>query len=237
MTYIKEATLSLFSNSTELKNFTSLHYNSAHRAKYAFLGRSMIEMLGVLAIIGVLSVGGIAGYSKAMNNFKINKTTDQVSNIIANINTMKFHAGVKDVDSNMFTKEVLQAMSIVPQEMWNGDNIINEFGGDVSIGTPKDITGGAARDGYIIVFDGISSDACLSLSSKDWGKNKYVISANDSGVDAVSGVTDGYPYFNLTCNVSPGLVFCENTVMSPAQAGQACSCNNDTCSFSIWSLK
>ncbi|MBQ8671083.1 MAG: prepilin-type N-terminal cleavage/methylation domain-containing protein [Alphaproteobacteria bacterium] len=29
-------------------------------------GRSMIEMLGVLAIIGVLSVGGIAGYSKAM---------------------------------------------------------------------------------------------------------------------------------------------------------------------------
>lgn len=29
-------------------------------------GRSMIEMLGVLAIVGVLSVGGIAGYSKAM---------------------------------------------------------------------------------------------------------------------------------------------------------------------------
>ena len=27
-------------------------------------GRSMVEMLGVLAIIGVLSVGGIAGYSR-----------------------------------------------------------------------------------------------------------------------------------------------------------------------------
>ena len=36
-------------------------------------GRSMIEMLGVLAIIGVLSVGGIAGYSKAMEQFKVNK--------------------------------------------------------------------------------------------------------------------------------------------------------------------
>ena len=32
------------------------------------IGRSMVEMLGVLAIIGVLSVGGIAGYSKAMEN-------------------------------------------------------------------------------------------------------------------------------------------------------------------------
>ena len=33
-------------------------------------GRSMVEMLGVLAIIGVLSVGGISGYSKAMAIFK-----------------------------------------------------------------------------------------------------------------------------------------------------------------------
>ena len=36
-------------------------------------GRSMVEMLGVLAIIGVLSVGGIAGYSKAMAKFKTSK--------------------------------------------------------------------------------------------------------------------------------------------------------------------
>ena len=29
-------------------------------------GRSMIEMLGVLAIVGVLSIGGVAGFNKAM---------------------------------------------------------------------------------------------------------------------------------------------------------------------------
>ena len=39
-------------------------------------GRSMIEMLGVLAIIGVLSVGGIAGYSEVMRKFKVNKTIE-----------------------------------------------------------------------------------------------------------------------------------------------------------------
>ena len=48
-------------------------------------GRSMIEMLGVLAIIGVLSVGGIAGYSKAMAKYRVNKTIDQVSHIAANV--------------------------------------------------------------------------------------------------------------------------------------------------------
>ena len=36
-------------------------------------GRSMVEMLGVLAIIGVLSVGGIAGYRYAMDQYHINQ--------------------------------------------------------------------------------------------------------------------------------------------------------------------
>ena len=36
-------------------------------------GRSMVEMLGVLAIIGVLSIGGIAGYQIAMEKYKINE--------------------------------------------------------------------------------------------------------------------------------------------------------------------
>ncbi len=35
-------------------------------------GRSMVEMLGVLAIIGVLSIGGIAGYSLSMRRHRAN---------------------------------------------------------------------------------------------------------------------------------------------------------------------
>ena len=45
-------------------------------------GRSMIEMLGVLAIVGILSVGGIAGYSKAMTKFKVNKAVNDYSSMI-----------------------------------------------------------------------------------------------------------------------------------------------------------
>ena len=47
-------------------------------------GRSMIEMLGVLAIIGVLSVGGIARYSKAMERYRVNETINQISHIVQN---------------------------------------------------------------------------------------------------------------------------------------------------------
>ncbi len=41
--------------------------------KFNELGRSMVEMLGVLAIIGVLSVGAISGYSKAMDKYYWNR--------------------------------------------------------------------------------------------------------------------------------------------------------------------
>ena len=47
-------------------------------------GRSMVEVLGVLAIIGVLSVEAIAGYSKAMMKYKLNKQAEGLSMLFAN---------------------------------------------------------------------------------------------------------------------------------------------------------
>lgn len=48
-------------------------------------GRSMVEMLGVLAIIGVLSVGGIAGYSLSMRRHRANQVVDYVSKFAATL--------------------------------------------------------------------------------------------------------------------------------------------------------
>ena len=65
------------------KSSLSLSANSEFTARALIpeAGRSMIEMLGVLAIIGVLSVGGIAGYSKAMEMYKMNKVIDEYSSV------------------------------------------------------------------------------------------------------------------------------------------------------------
>ena len=46
-------------------------------------GRSMVEMLGVLAVIGVLSVGGIMGYKYGMMKYRVNETINEL-NIMAN---------------------------------------------------------------------------------------------------------------------------------------------------------
>ena len=48
-------------------------------------GRSMVEMLRVPAIIGVLSVGAIAGYSKVMMKYRLNQVTNSANQLIATI--------------------------------------------------------------------------------------------------------------------------------------------------------
>ncbi len=56
-----------------------------HQAEGSQSGRSMVEMLGVLAIIGVLSVGAIAGYSQAMGKYRANKTINDYNQLIMGI--------------------------------------------------------------------------------------------------------------------------------------------------------
>ena len=82
------------------------------------LGRSMVEMLGVLAIIGVLSVGAISGYSNAMTKHKLNKQTEQIGSIIDNVHInmealkrSKTQIGAQDLIL------VLKGLQILPKEM------------------------------------------------------------------------------------------------------------------------
>ena len=80
-------------------------------------GRSMVDMLGVLAIIGVLSVGAIAGYSKAMTKYKLNKQAEQISSILdyVNIHLDDFKRSKTTISANMIP--LLKKLNVIPQEM------------------------------------------------------------------------------------------------------------------------
>ena len=124
-------------------------------------GRSMIEMLGVLAIIGVLSVGGIAGYSKAMNKFKTNKVADNVSMLVANIKTLYAQQNTYTGLNNLSAVQ----MGVVPDELVDSKTessgaitavtLKNSFNGDVII-TSSDSTGANDGKAFIIEFDSLS---------------------------------------------------------------------------------
>ena len=64
-------------------------------------GRSMIEMLGVLAIIGVLSIGGLAAYNSAMDRNTANNILDYASKAGMNA-TEKKAAGKTDCTATVY---------------------------------------------------------------------------------------------------------------------------------------
>ena len=79
-------------------------------------GRSMIEMLGVLAIIGVLSVGSIAGYSKAMEKFKINKAIEEYSYLINGmLDYVEFAQKYKSDQTYVGATQIAEAAGLIPQ--------------------------------------------------------------------------------------------------------------------------
>lgn len=79
-------------------------------------GRSIPEMLGVLAIVGILSVGGIAGYGRAMMKYKLNKQLTQYTAIITGsyqLAQLRDAAGNKNVNLTRF----MINSGVVPSEM------------------------------------------------------------------------------------------------------------------------
>lgn len=91
-------------------------------------GRSMVEMLGVLAIIGVLSVGSIAGYSTAMRKYRLNKQAEAFNMLLSNtlqvsIDITKAKSG--GINNDIYYNEFLHKAKLLPdgieykKESWN----------------------------------------------------------------------------------------------------------------------
>lgn len=164
-------------------------------------GRSMVEMLGVLAIIGVLSVGGIAGYSKAMTKFKINKSMDQISMLVANIRTLfsgqRNYSGLSNQNAISF--------GIIPGEMDGGGAVItNAFAGDVTIGTAT--VNKNADAAFTIKYEGLGQEACVTMATSDWGSGSssglvsMTVSASENGGATYSGTDLPVTLINAAAN-------------------------------------
>ena len=143
-------------------------------------GRSMIEMLGVLAIIGVLSVGGLAGYAKAMGKYKLNKTVDQITQIVAGTrNLFAGHGDYKALgiekecktnenNGNLIIKGNLLPEAMISKRKAEDFQTENAYGGNVylSCGDKRNSGDGKA---FVIILENVSVDACMELATQNWG--------------------------------------------------------------------
>ena len=100
-------------------------------------GRSMVEMLGVLAIIGVLSIGGIAGYSYGMDKYRANETINDVN---------------------------LRAMDIMSQLTQGGEPNLNAWETTTSGGYSISLNSDEAPLNYYIKVEKVPYDVCHIIS-------------------------------------------------------------------------
>ena len=153
-------------------------------------GRSMIEMLGVLAIIGVLSVGGISGYSKAMAKFKLTKAQDQISMLLMNIRT----AFATSPSYDGLDTKAARDYNIAPGDMFGAsDSLNNAFGGkayvyNCSLAESVACPSGSSNVQYFAIsLTDLGREACISLASSDWGTDGLIgMTVNSSHKPAAS---------------------------------------------------
>ncbi len=207
-------------------------------------GRSMIEMLGVLAIIGVLSVGGIAGYSKAMEQFKINKLTQHIAIIVTNVRTLFMNQGNYGGLNNSTAKD----MGIYPDDgKISYSYFLNPFGGDSWLFSSdyKDV-----GDDKSFIFSTwmLPKKACVDLATKDWGsESSSGLIGVAIGFGNISSSGDNYPLpvkctgegmTTTTSSGSDAYYACSGKLpISPAKAAQYCSCGENNGCFILFKYK
>lgn len=182
-------------------------------------GRSMIEMLGVLAIIGVLSVGGIAGYSKAMSKYRANKTIEQITMIANGVRTL--YSGQKNYDN--ISSHVLRKAKILPESAFEGSvtgpYATNPYSSKIGVfPSNKDVDGD--NRAFLVALYGIPEDACIEILTQDWGDSTGLISYGTDFTTASGAASN--------CTSSPNHQCGKDGPMSVTKAMNICHSVTDT---------
>ena len=109
-------------------------------------GRSMVEILGVLAVIGVLSFGGIQGYKYAMDKYQANETINEL---------------------NLRAHDISQRMDRLIET--NADVISMEMGNTTRTGFPVYARLSPQYIDYFEIFvENVPTDICKTLLQSQW---------------------------------------------------------------------
>ncbi|MBP3688294.1 MAG: hypothetical protein J6J35_08060 [Alphaproteobacteria bacterium] len=197
-------------------------------------GRSMIEMLGVLAIVGILSVGGIAGYSKAMQKIKRDKVVTQLSMLVMNIRS----GFLNQTDYSGLSNKLLIEAGMAPSDMFDAKEPASQaefkhaLGGNVSVFQSLNAEG--KKRAFEVYLEGLTSDECVVLVTTDWGMD------NASGFQALYvGAGEVEEALMEDVNI-PAVSRPENGIYTPGQHNDAvpltisggmgaCACSAATC--------
>lgn len=202
----------------------------------------MIEMLGVLALIAVLTVGGIAGYSKAMWMYKLNRLTYAYNTLLHQVLIWSPQIGYSSSENAEIHTALFTSLDIVPEEFkLYGDSrfLVDEFDNQIWIYANPD----EFAIGYSFTSTRYGKDICMALikivqTHHSELNRVHIDNVNPDEVFAATGqyataifVTKS----SKTCN--PQRETCLSNLRM-ADIDRACnSCNERFCRFStLWTF-
>ena len=185
-------------------------------------GRSMIEMLGVLSIIGILSVGGLAGFSEVITRHRVNKTVEQVITMASNLSQIGEQSGSYEGLSNdvaIRMKAISGGVSV------SGSTLTNIFGGDITI-EPSGLLATTDTEAFAMTYTGLSSDVCIRLATQKWQSGQ---SGSLLGVGFAAS-EDGAASLKTSIILNCAGVGCAKSLpISITDAISLCNCSGDDC--------
>ena len=139
-------------------------------------GRSMIEMLGVLAIMGVITVGAIGMISTAMRTQKRNTVNEEVLQIVTGVRQL---LGEYDDFSNINNSTIFGAIGMSSK---------NPYGGTYELSVDP-----ANSRQFVVTINGLSKNDCEYFITKGWSDSVgYVASdGKQSGATGNCRMEDG----------------------------------------------
>ena len=145
------------SRSNQVANLSNLDHrvkpDGDTLGKSASTGRSMVEMLGVLAIVGVLSVGAISGYSKAMFKYKLNKQAESFNMLLNTAIQLQPDLDRSVKAGGRFNADFFHKANLIPDGMTYKNNHIYDAMGSYEIMYYSSISYGNPYTAYLIEYD------------------------------------------------------------------------------------
>lgn len=207
-------------------------------------GRSMVEMLGVLTLVGLMSIGGMTGYSKMRAQYRINKSIEQIEQISAKLSALG--NGVQSY-KGLSSQSAIKYGAVPTEAIVNGGaNLENPFGGSIDIAAAAFLSEDDAPEGddfqaYTISYTDLPEEACVAMGSHNWSSGKEPHLIGLGLVSAARQLSLVEPLIYKGCsggrtNGDTKMTACHlgETIAIPVSVSHAaavCECPNDTCAI------
>ncbi len=140
--------------------------------KCSELGRTMIEVIGVLAILTAVSVGINKFINNMHDKYKISRITQQITDLRKNISNRYVANG----DYSVINIQDMIDSNVIPSDMVDDGKVIHAYNAEVTFS--------GARDTYQVTFPELPHHVCVELAVMNWNfggsSDLYRLKVNDT---------------------------------------------------------